>query len=763
MNNFASIRSLLLSLVVASSWWCIDGAPASFSPSNLTTENKSRRICSVQSGLELTRLTSIGTRNLFQSAIDDVELMREYVTEAMVYGGGLANGFDTLDDLGASLDWQARGFKKPTTSVEAGLGWADDRPGRRVELIASMANEPLVGSKEADLNLVQTLSSLLPWIVDRKSVELLWWLADHQNGRSEGDAKPVFRFEQLYTAAWFLTYGEVMVYYPPARLNGHPFTLNDVFGPVLETHDAAFIAPNLPENDPEREAKFSAPYPDIALPGVALITAMAPVYYTGEWHNYTYDDTYLGTVGIDIKVQSVNSLLSELEGTLTNGSFAFLVDSAFHMLVISSSTVGKIYPSRTGFEESRVTYDAVDGSILEDRRNQTYLPSDTILQDLTKLANADWKGLQSKVMALSRGEQGFDKLNVTLTTQSDPTLFYVMYERWASVDDLVLIAMAPVSEVENAINVRFLEPDPVDLVLGDGETTDHTRNSVTFANEGTLDVMVSLVDLPSWITLVQAAHDHQVVKAGDTLVIEFDILADKLEPGTSNARVTYSVEDASYPDCTFSRDLGFEVTVELQVKTAWFDTIGVYQSLVLAAGAILTVVLLVVLYKQKKHNRDDAVWKVQKKDLIFYDPPEVIGQGTFGLILKAEYRGTQVAVKRIMPPKTDSSRDTTNVLEDKFQCGIGEGSKSVDSSLSDLGVDKGSSSTGKKMSQGAKWKKLRSDFIEEMRYVSKLRHPCITTVMGTFSYHIFSVLLLLRCRVSKCVALCFSRWHHRQE
>jgi serine/threonine protein kinase len=581
-------------------------------------------------------------------------------------------------------------------------------------------------------------------------VERLWWLADHQNGRSEGDAKPVFRFEQLYTAAWFLTYGEVLLYYPPVGLNGHPFTLNDVLGPVSDTHEAAFVAPNLPANDPEREAKFSAPYPDIALPGLALITAMAPVYYTGEWYNYTYDDTYLGTVGIDIKVQ----LLSELEGTLTYGSFAFLVDSAFHMFVISASTVGKIYPSRTGFEESRVTYDAVDGSIVEDRRNQTYLPSDTIFQDLTSLTNADWKGLQSKILALSPGEQGFDQLNVTLTSQSDPTLFYVTYDRWASVDDFVLIALVPVSEVENAINVRFLEPDSVDLVLADGETAHHTRNSVTFANEGTLDVMVSLVDLPSWITLVQAAPDHQVVKAGDTLVIEFDVLADRLEPGTSNERVTLSVEDASYPDCTFSREMGFEVTVERRVKTAWFATLGIYQGLVLAAGAILIIVLSVVLYKQKKHNRDDALWKVQKKDLVFCDPPEVIGHGTFGLILKAEYRGTQVAVKRIMPPKTVSSRGTPNIRENKFQSAIVDGSKSVNGSNSNLGVATSptittgaSGSTGKKMSQGAQWKKSRSDFIEEMEYVSKLRHPCITTVMGTFSYNILSVSLLLCRRV----------------
>ena len=32
--------------------------------------------------------------------------------------------------------------------------------------------------------------------------------------------------------------------------------------------------------------------------------------------------------------------------------------------------------------------------------------------------------------------------------------------------------------------------------------------------------------------------------------------------------------------------------------------------------------------------------------------------------------------------------------------------------------------------QGDDNKRLRQDFIEEMRTLSKLRHPCITTVMG---------------------------------
>ena len=47
----------------------------------------------------------------------------------------------------------------------------------------------------------------------------------------------------------------------------------------------------------------------------------------------------------------------------------------------------------------------------------------------------------------------------------------------------------------------------------------------------------------------------------------------------------------------------------------------------------------------------DAIWEIDKEELKFDDPPEIAGRGTFGLVVKAEYRGTIVAVKRVIPSK----------------------------------------------------------------------------------------------------------------
>ena len=53
----------------------------------------------------------------------------------------------------------------------------------------------------------------------------------------------------------------------------------------------------------------------------------------------------------------------------------------------------------------------------------------------------------------------------------------------------------------------------------------------------------------------------------------------------------------------------------------------------------------------------DAIWEIDKEELKFDDPPEIAGRGTFGLVVKAEYRGTIVAVKRVIPSKERVNRN----------------------------------------------------------------------------------------------------------
>ena len=85
-------------------------------------------------------------------------------------------------------------------------------------------------------------------------------------------------------------------------------------------------------------------------------------------------------------------------------------------------------------------------------------------------------------------------------------------------------------------------------------------------------------------------------------------------------------------------------------------------------GPVVTLVVLILLiiccctaiaipfYRQWVQDQEDLVWSVKPEELVFQEPVEILGRGTFGFVLKAEYRGTTVAVKRVLPPRTPRRR-----------------------------------------------------------------------------------------------------------
>jgi len=65
----------------------------------------------------------------------------------------------------------------------------------------------------------------------------------------------------------------------------------------------------------------------------------------------------------------------------------------------------------------------------------------------------------------------------------------------------------------------------------------------------------------------------------------------------------------------------------------------------------LVCAVLVHVYVEYRRKQADSVWAVDPTELEFEVPNQVIGVGTFGFVLLAEYRGTKVAVKKVLPPK----------------------------------------------------------------------------------------------------------------
>lgn len=231
------------------------------------------------------------------------------------------------------------------------------------------------------------------------------------------------------------------------------------------------------------------------------------------------------------------------------------------------------------------------------------------------------------------------------------------------------------------------------------------------------------------------------------------------------------------------------------------------------ASIIIAIALCIAyVYLVHKRNLSDQVWLVNAEELHFNEPLDIIGQGSFGQVVLAEYRGTKVAIKRVIrseiakrgmsvgstkakpvsslvgTPTPSIDRDDAPSSEEEaevkspsknanFSCsldsdievgrskGSGFGTETVDLELlGKLSLGKRNSkwtnvcpggygedehhriksnilgtTTGGSVSKPLaaqiftcldKQRQRKQEFIVEMRLLSRLRHPCITTVMG---------------------------------
>jgi hypothetical protein len=83
--------------------------------------------------------------------------------------------------------------------------------------------------------------------------------------------------------------------------------------------------------------------------------------------------------------------------------------------------------------------------------------------------------------------------------------------------------------------------------------------------------------------------------------------------------------------------------------------VGTFAAIVASISLLIAMQIgwCFLTYRRKK---TDEMWHVNPEELNFSHPVEVIGQGAFGVVLAAEYRGTKVAIKRVVPGK-DNTRD----------------------------------------------------------------------------------------------------------
>ncbi|EGD75740.1 TKL/DICTY4/DRK protein kinase [Salpingoeca rosetta] len=164
----------------------------------------------------------------------------------------------------------------------------------------------------------------------------------------------------------------------------------------------------------------------------------------------------------------------------------------------------------------------------------------------------------------------------------------------------------------------------------------------------------------------------------------------------------------------------------------------------------------------------DKLWQIDAADVVVSDPPEVLGMGAFGVVIKGELNGTAIAIKRVMPrasragargTRTGSKRgflssmkrsskngecDDALAAPDGTVTGTYQASRTANGFGLQLGnmdneaaieraLEQGNATTQGTTHRMSKTKRLtnaKAEFMEEMRLLSRLRHPCIATMLG---------------------------------
>ncbi|EGD78530.1 TKL/DICTY4 protein kinase [Salpingoeca rosetta] len=181
----------------------------------------------------------------------------------------------------------------------------------------------------------------------------------------------------------------------------------------------------------------------------------------------------------------------------------------------------------------------------------------------------------------------------------------------------------------------------------------------------------------------------------------------------------------------------------------------------------------------------DKLWQIDAADVVVSDPPEVLGMGAFGVVIKGELNGTGIAIKRVMPRSSKKTTDT-NGRSTRTRGRIASSKRSaksastVDSSNVDVysmnatstiqaskttngfgmkfgNVDneaaieralewqdaEANKATTARTGHGKEISNAKSEFMAEIRLLSRLRHPCVATMLGAIVTKSSEVLLVM--------------------
>ena len=163
----------------------------------------------------------------------------------------------------------------------------------------------------------------------------------------------------------------------------------------------------------------------------------------------------------------------------------------------------------------------------------------------------------------------------------------------------------------------------------------------------------------------------------------------------------------------------------------------------IVAVAVVCVGVIVLFVLRDRRRKMDDMWMIEKSEIDFIGV--VVGRGRFGVVVLAEYKGTEVAVKHIMPEQGKTALETgpspgyntSSVMEmepwfhNDLEANTGEAKTSSRLSISsensrDISVISNMSLCLPRIDHEPRpipRRQLIDDFKKQMRLLSRLRHP----------------------------------------
>lgn len=431
-----------------------------------------------------------------------------------------------------SADWQQLGRSSPWA------GYNDCRADRITDLwYGNLSMQDVYGvfknnrTIATDLAFLSAANTVFPWVVDRQKLAF------------DGDG--------FYVTAWIVTSGGVWSSYPGFNQvwPGHYF--GDRVGGDWDSVKYADSRGITPQSNSDGVQVWTQPY--VAPGGKQVISATSPLYFTGDYQGGHYQDGYVGMVGIDILLGSLDERLAALKPTPQ--ALVMVIDDNGRLIYAPARTVEAIFGPN-------LTLPSMSCPNMGDNSSRNV----STCSVLTSLP-ADWNVLLNGILAEPRGQRA-TLTDIPVQLHGDIVQHTAAFYRWSAyrVPSWTSLVLVPTTELHRAAEYSL----PRSLVVSVGDPQTSVEVSFLLQNTGFLNLTYQLSNLPSWITVDSPGPGLDGLSGPSRLVagstVQYTLRLNGVAVAndvTQTVSLVWDIADDGYTDCFVAYRALTEISIQI--------------------------------------------------------------------------------------------------------------------------------------------------------------------------------------------------------